>query len=149
MIQRPLSMRCGSEMHNNALVVIEGVAVADMHGKAHPAKWDALIDTGADRSVVPMSACHDLGLSPHEWRSPAGFDPAAPRPKRPLYYVSVLVPGIEPAELSVYGVDRSCILLGMDFLSKLVLAVDSRTQTAQLGKTSILKSSLLRLLAIC
>jgi predicted aspartyl protease len=149
MIRRRLSSRCGVETYKNGAVVLENVAVTDMKGTHHPITWDALVDTGADRSIVPISVCRGLGLAPSTWRTPVGFDPLALRLSRPLYYVRVLVPGVEAAKLLVYGIDRGHILLGRDFLAKLVLAVDSRTQTALLDGQSMLKSALLRLMALC
>ena len=147
MIRRRLSSRCGPITYANAAFVLEGVTVTDLGGIHPSAPWPALVDTGANATVVPISACQELGLSPRDWRKPVGFDPSAPQPRTPVFYVRILVQGMEPAALRVYGVNRGSILLGMDFLSNLVLAIDGRRGEGQIGPGSALKSRLLRLLA--
>ena len=149
MIRRPLSSRCGANEYRNPALVLENIAVSDMGGRLHQRNWDALVDTGADRSVVPISVCHDLGLSPFEWFFPMGFDRTVRPVRRPLYHLRILVQGIRPAELAVYGIERGNILLGRDFLKGVLLAVDGRTQVGQIGQCNVFKSALMRLLAIC
>lgn len=149
MITQPLSLRCGQNEYMNPAIVLEGVVVSDMKGKLHEEKWDAVVDTGADRSIIPLSVCHDLGLSPREKRYPRGFDGKVGSEPTPIFYLCVLVKGFEPTELGVYGIKRGNILLGRDFLKNAVLVMDSRTQMSQIGKCSVLRSALLRILAVC
>lgn len=142
-IRRTLSSHYGTIQCSIPAVVLGNVTITDMSSTPHPLTWDALVDTGADRSVVPLSVCQELGLAPFYERRPSGFHPTAQRTLTPLYHVRILVSGLEPADLSVYGIDRDSVLLGRDFLQKLVFAVDGRGQTAQLGENSVLKSALL------
>jgi len=145
MIRRKLSSTCGARTFKYPAMVFADVGISDMAGNPHPEEWPALVDTGADRTAVPLSACHDLGISPRDWRHPTGFDPSAPRSNIPLYYVQVSIKATEPIPLLVYGVRRDDLLLGRDFLSRFLLAVDPRTETWELGKCSICKSALLRI----
>ncbi|MFH1740229.1 MAG: hypothetical protein ABIH23_14570 [bacterium] len=111
--------------------------------------WPGLADTGASRTIVPLLACHELNLAPRDWRRPSGFDPQSPRRPIPLYYVRIGIAGIGDMPLHAYAVERSNILLGRDFLSDLVLLIDGRSSTWQLGRSSVVTRSLARLLALC
>ena len=83
MIRQPLSLRFDDENLSYGAVVLRNIRVTSMSGSAHPTPWDALVDSGAGRSVVPLSLCKELGLSPFDLRKPFGFDllhPALPGP---------------------------------------------------------------------
>jgi predicted aspartyl protease len=134
MIRGALSTSCGTDKLEPPGAVVQEISVADLTGHIHPRVWPGLIDTGADRSVIPLSICDDLRLTPRDMRSPSGFDPTLPRHQVPRYYVQVQVGGVESVPLLVYGVQRSTILLGRDFLRKLALVFDSPSRRFAVGE---------------
>jgi hypothetical protein len=134
MISDNLSNECGTSKYNIPASVIKSVFVSDLTGNIHPEPWEGLIDTGADRSAVPISICNQLNLAPRDLRFAQGFDHDAPIRELPRYYVRVNVTNIGEFTLLVYGVRRSNILLGRDFLSKLVFICDSSKSKYTLGK---------------
>ncbi len=144
-----LSSASGSYKFNNPAPVVHSVSVSDLLGTTHPQRWDALVDTGADRSAVPLTICEQLQIKPCDWRKPWGFDPRAPRPRRPLYWVRIVVTGVGDIPLKAYGIDRSDILLGRDFLSALLLVVDSPGSRWRIRRVSRWAQLCLRFLRLC
>jgi hypothetical protein len=106
------------------------------------------VDTGADRSVLPIQAYYDLELAPRDWGVPRGFDPDSPRRRIPKYYVRVGVGGIGDVPLVAYGVERNSVLLGRDFLSAMVLVIDFDRGVWQLRRPGVWTRSVLRLLGL-
>ena len=137
MIHGKLCKTCGACVYNEPAVVVGGIRVCDLTGNEHPEQWSGVIDTGADRTVVPLTICEGLGLSPSDKRRPSGFDPQAPLRDIPLYYVRVRVGGMGDVKLLVYGVPRSNLLLGRDFLRGSVLLVDNKRLFWQVGQHGI------------
>lgn len=139
MISEKLAKKCdGDIFENSAPVLANCVAISDLLGNRHSRLWSALIDTGADATVIPIEICADLKLSPRDKRRPRGFDPEAPRGFVPRYYVTLRIEQIGEVSLLAYAVKRSYILLGRDFLSRLVLLVDSPADHLQLGRRRFL-----------
>lgn len=148
MIRGKSSTTCGTDVYQVPAVVLPQVRIADFSGKAHPHRWPALVDTGADRSVVPISACRELGLAPRGLAAPVGFNRAIPRTEVPVYYISIGLPGIGDFPLRVYGVERSNVLVGRDLLSlaRCVMVLDSDRLSWQMGRQTILSKALLAVL---
>ena len=136
MIRKPLAKVCGSDTYSTPAPVVSGISISDLTGNMHPRAWDGLVDTAADVTAVPLAACEDLKLLPREKRSPRGFDPKAQRRLLPLYYVGLGVEGIGDLTLLAYGLERSNVLLGRDFLSGLVLLLDNECSRLQVGHHS-------------
>ena len=134
MIRRRLASVCGGENYAPPAPVMEGITVCDLAGNSHPREWAGLVDTGADRTVVPLVVCEDLGLNPRDWRRPSGFDRQATPRRVPLYYLRLAADGLPDVPLLVYGVRRPSILLGRDFLSGLLLVIDSDRSWWELGR---------------
>jgi hypothetical protein len=131
--------------------VIVDVFVTDMAGNQYPEPCDALVDTGADISAVPLRVCRFLRLAHVDEIKLSGCDRSLGTVRRPLFHVQIITGVMKPFPLSVAGLERDSILLGRDFLSKLklILAVDGRRAAWQLEVGSRRKSMLLRLLALC
>jgi predicted aspartyl protease len=120
-----LSAVCGEYVYSTSAVVINNISLSDLAGNEHHRQWSGVVDTGAGRSVVPLTVCEELGLSPCDKRRPIGFDSQVPRREVPLYYVKLYV-----------GIARSNLLLGRDFLHGLVLLMDNDRSHYQLGRHS-------------
>jgi hypothetical protein len=148
MIKAALSVTCGADTLSPPGPVVSGIVMGDLTGHLHPQTWAGLIDTGADRTVVPLAICRDLALSPRDMRSPHGFDPDAPSKKVPRYYLCIRVPGVQALSLLVYATNRRTVLLGRDFLAKLVFILDSPSARFAIGEPGYLNSFLLRTLAL-
>jgi hypothetical protein len=148
MFKAPFSIRLGSDLQVTPAPIIERVTLSDEVGNQHPSEWPGLIDTGADRSAVPISACHYLRLLPHNFKNVRGFDPSQPAVNRPLYMVRLHVGGLQPVPLLAYGVERQTILLGRDFLSKFTLVIDGPSSSFMIGQPRPLTRHLLRFLPL-
>lgn len=146
MISHSLSKQCGSSRYNISAPVIRNVLVSDLAGNRHPEPWEGLIDTGADRSVIPITICQQLQLGARDLRRPRGFDPHAPTRELPRYYVRLNVKKLGEFTLLVYGIARSNILLGRDFLSELVFLFDSSNEHYTLGRHTFSSNLIVRLL---
>jgi hypothetical protein len=141
-----MSRASGKEKYSLPAVVIDGVVISDTAGVSHRERLSALVDIGADRSVIPLHVCNDLNLQTRRFASPRGFDPQAERRSIPEYYALIRVEGLREVLLRVFGVPRSNILLGRDFLTGLTLVVDSPRLTWRLGCPGIFGKMALRLL---
>lgn len=127
--------------------VVSGVRISDLEGKFDAREWDALIDTGADISVVPLESCQALGLNPRCSYRTAGFDGRVPARETPAYYVRVGLPGVEPVCVCALGVARRSVLLGRDFLCDVIFTMNSRRSRFALGRWSALRGVVLDLLS--
>lgn len=150
MIARALSSRLGRTRVSHPSICIENIRVSDEYGAEHRGRWTGLVDTGATRSVVPLSVCHDLALYSVGWRTPVCAETQVLDSPTPVYSVRLLVEGLAPKAMQVFGMDRDTILIGLDFLQGLVLAADTEKQVAFLGPVPAWKRWLLRaFLRIC
>ncbi len=88
----------------------------------------ALIDTGADATIVPLSFIQQLGLKPVDigfLRGPWGER----RPIR-LYVLDIQIEGSTLPGIEVAGDDSSrAMILGRSVLNKLILLLDGASQT--------------------
>jgi len=125
---------CGGVTLSPQALVVSGVRISDLAGNQQAKRWDGLIDTGADRTAVPLAACHDLKLSPRDWRAVRGFDPESQPREFPLYYVGVAAKGVGRLKLLAYGVEKSYVLLGRDFISGITLLFDGAHSRWQMGR---------------
>jgi hypothetical protein len=148
MISDTLSNECGPSRYNIPAPVIRNVLVSDLAGNRHPEPWEGLIDTGADRSIIPITICQELHLAPRDFRCPRGFDPDASTRVLPRYYVRVNVANLGEFTLLVYGVRRSNVLLGRDFLSELVLLLDSSKDHYTLGRHTFCSNLIVAILRL-
>ena len=148
MIRERLSTTCGNDNYSVPAPVVNGLSISDLTGNRHPESWPGLVDTGAGATVVPISVCEDLKLAPRDLQRPHGFDRQAPRRDIPRYYVKVGLEGIGQFTLLAYAVQRSNVLLGRDFLSGLLLLVDSDSSRWQLGRASPWTKLILPLIAL-
>jgi len=129
MIRASLSKLCGGEAYTHAAPVIQEVEVFSETGKAHPKKWDALLDTGADRSALPIAIFRELGAGHRDRRRVQGCVRSSAPQLQPVFWVWVRAPGLREVKLRAFGLQRTNILLGRDFLQGLVLALDGRTSS--------------------
>lgn len=121
--------------------MLSDVIVRDLQNQPHPTQWHAKVDTGADRSAIPVQICHDLGLVPRCFEPVSGFSRSAPPPQVPVYYLTVEVPGFSPITLRVYGVQRQSILLGRDFLENMVFLMNARGSRFALARWTPLRGA--------
>jgi len=128
--------------------LLSGLVIADLAGGDHPDRYVGMIDTGADRTVVPLRACQDLSLTPRDWKSPGGFDPIAPKRKIPLYYVTIRLEGVTDVPLLAYAVEQDMLLLGRDFLAGLVFVSDGALSEFVLGRHGMLSKWFLKMLPL-
>jgi hypothetical protein len=148
MIGGRLSRECGTDILATPAIVVMGVRISDLAGNRHPEGWPALVDTGADRTVIPLSVCQDLKLAPRDRGWPRGFDRQAPRRATDKYYVRIGVGGAGEAALMVYAVQRSSVLLGRDFLAGRVLLMDGQASKWQMGRPGFWMKMILRVLSL-
>jgi predicted aspartyl protease len=95
------------------------------------AKSVAKLDTGADRTCVPVQLVDKLGVPCKDKERFTGFDGKEVR--LPVYIVSLRVLGREFPELLVAGVLRDHVLLGRDVLNGMLLSLDGPRQWFRLS----------------
>jgi len=127
----------------NPAIVIQNVIVGDLLGNAFPEPQDALIDTGADRTVVPIKICRNLRLRILGRPYVRGFDEQEQQCS--IYWACLKIEGVGDIPLKVFGVNRRSILLGRDFLKSMLLVMDDRSSKFGISiskqwKTLLLKS---------
>lgn len=87
-----------------------------------PLSVSAQLDTGADRTVIPTSVAHQLGLVPGGHLQ---FGVVGAVITLPVYFVSLGIPGVMDFIIDVAGDDdEPCILLGRDVLNALHAHLD-------------------------
>lgn len=148
MIKARLATVCGTDSFLIPAPVVSGIRISDLEGATHPYSWDGLVDTGADRTAIPLAVCRDLGLAPRSWGRPRGFDRQAEPRRLPLYYIRAGIEGGGDSLLLAYGVERSSVLLGRDFLFGLVLLIDNVNSRWQAGRPTLLTKLALTFLAL-
>ncbi len=121
MLRGPLTTRSGQDKYAYGAPVLKGITVCDLLGQPHPESWDAVVDTGADRSVVPLQVCQTLKLPVRFIANAKGADRSESYRNRPLYLVRLVAPGMGDVTVTAWGLDRGNVLLGRDVLTKLQL----------------------------
>jgi len=126
MVTGGLSYRVGNTQLQYAAPVLPEVTVLDAEGKAYPRPWVALVDTGSDRTIVPVEVPLRLDLIPTGYVSLSGFERPVAGALYAEYELCFTVPGLcDSAELAACAVgQKGHILLGRDFINQFVLTID-------------------------
>lgn len=82
----------------------------------------ALLDSGADMTVVPAQVARAIALVPKGVVHVQGYRDSEPEP-RPQYFVRITIGG-RVVELPVIGDDCPELLLGRDFLRHFIVQLD-------------------------
>lgn len=143
MIKGGFLHRYGDSRQENPAIVIQNIRVGDLVGNVFPEYFDGLIDTGADKSVVPLRICTNLQLKIRDRFRVSGFDGEIKL--CPTYLVYLKVKGIGDIPLQVFSVHRKSILLGRDFLKNMLLVMDSRSSKYGFGKSTYWRTLCLKL----
>lgn len=138
-----LSRQYGYLTCENPAVVIKNVIVSDLLGNVFPESFDGLVDTGADRSVIPLRICDALGLPILEFSSAVGFDGTVSQ--RSIHWAYFKIEGIDDMPLKVFVVPRRSILLGRDFLRSMLLIMDNSPAKYAVCPSTQWKTFLLKL----
>lgn len=146
MITGDLLRTYGGFTCENPAIVIQNVIVGDLIGNVFPDPLDALIDTGADMTVVPMRICTDLQLNILDRPRVRGFDEQVKR--CPIYWICLKIEGFGDIALKAFGVQRKSILLGRDFLKSMLLVMDSRALKYGVGAGKQWKTLWLKLAGV-
>lgn len=114
----PLQNQCGSSKLKIPAPVFNEVRVLNALFDDLPVGTvPGLVDTGADRSVVPLEVCDRLGYSFDEVLPAKGYDGKQTRCR--VYTLHLDIPQIGKASLRVFAAERKTILIGRDFLMAL------------------------------
>jgi len=99
------------------------VRIADLAAPARQVgEIEALIDSGADMTVVPAHVARKIALWPRGIVQVRSYRDGEPEP-RPEYFVRITY-GSSGVELAVVGDDCREVLLGRDFLRHFVVRLD-------------------------
>jgi hypothetical protein len=140
-----LSKLCSGSNYSIPAPVVKGVQVSTEHGQFCDRDLEALIDTGAERTLVPIEVCEALQAIPTDYAAIQGFDRSVQPSRCPKYYLRIKVPTLPLVFRPVYGVERASILLGRDFLSDFVFSLHSPTGSFSISCDSWLKRLFARL----
>jgi predicted aspartyl protease len=124
MVSKSLRLVCGARHYKHPAPIIDKVEIGDLFGHRLPETLDALVDTGADRTVVPLGACAALNLQVAGYVDSFGYDGIMK--KTPVYWVTIYAKGVTDISIKALGVGRDTILLGRDFLQQKIFIVDNK-----------------------
>lgn len=144
MLKGILSLECGNVKYTNPAAVIESIKVSDLKGNEFYSPLPGLIDTGCDRSAVPLDICTSLRLPLYRKILLAGFDSKVDL--YPTYLVYLKVEDMNDVPFEVCGVKRKNVLLGRDFLKNMLLVVSSKTSAYAISENSRWKTLCLKLI---
>lgn len=135
----------GGEVTRFAAPVLREVFISDRYGVARSEPLEALVDTGADMSAIPLQIAESLRVEPIDYRSP-GVATRTHSAQHPIYLVGVSAPGLTVEGLRVWGFHRSSVVLGRDFMQRLglTLVCDFKRGTFALQVISPWKKAILR-----
>jgi predicted aspartyl protease len=126
MISKSLSLVCGTKQYKHPAPVIDKVEIGDLFGHKLPEPLDALVDTGADQTAVPLKACTALNLKVAGYVNTFGYDGVMKT--TPAYWVTIYAKGITDISIKALGVfGRDTILLGRDFPKQKIFVVDNKS----------------------
>lgn len=127
-------------------LTISRVTIGSWTGAINPVEFDAKIDTGAARSVVPHDAARFFGFPPIDKVLASLADGRTTA--LPVYQVALCVPGLPACRMHALATNRETILIGMDMLEALglVLVCDCGRSRFSLGSSNLILRVLLRLL---
>jgi predicted aspartyl protease len=92
----------------------------------------ALVDTGADRTIVPEFVPGRLGATPAGQKPMEGF--AGPTVSLPLYWLQVRIHGLPATDVLVAACQTEpFILLGRDVLNRFRIVLDGPAARLELG----------------
>lgn len=137
----------GTEKREPPCIVLSPLSVENHHGQGSGRPWEGLLDSGADRTVIPEDLVAELGLKELDRIWVRGYD--GTRALRPVYYCKLVVAGLGTMGLRPLACKRGYLLLGRDFLCSLgglVLASDHASSVWHLGRSSLYRRLLCRLL---
>jgi len=137
MIRGQLENRLGTELCEWPAIVLHQLEVENHDGVKSSRRWDGLIDTGADRSVIPEHVVQELAPYEINRLSVTGYD--GQRTVHHVYYCRIIVPGLGTVDITPIATAREYLLLGRDFLG--TLAGLAMVTDHRIGKWSIRQSS--------
>jgi len=92
-------------------------------GEPATVQWPAQLDTGADRTIIPLETVREIGLEQMGEAELGGLGALVLR--LPAYVVSLSVHDGEPVLLQVYAADmENHVLLGRDVLNRFRITLD-------------------------
>ncbi len=90
----------------------------------------AKLDTGASRTVLPLSVIRHLGLMAEGYRSAMSFDRRLT--KLPLFKTTVEVADTSLENLRVFAINRPDALLGRDILNQFDITLRGKAQVFEM-----------------
>ena len=121
-MQLNLSRAVGGRHTEYPAPVIADLTVSALDGRAHPRRWEGVIDTGADLSVIPVDLCAELHLDQ----------------VRQKVRVWTYRKEEQPRELDVYYL-RLAFSSGLEVLTK---AITAQRRNILIGRCALLKMRL-------
>ena len=137
----------GTEKRDPPCIVLSALSVENHYGKGSNRPWDGLVDSGADRTVIPETLIAELGLKELDRIWVRGYDGA--RAQRPVYYCKLVVAGLGTIGVRPLASKRDYVLLGRDFLCSLgglILASNHASSAWYLSRSSLCRRLLCWLL---
>ena len=127
-----LASASGSRRHANPAPVLEGMDVYDMRKEQCSGGWQSVIDTAADKTIIPVAAAERLGLSGSVGTEVLLVGPDGKqltdqhgRPvKAPSIYVKLFQSDIGDVQVQAACLPRTTVLLGRDILKDFIFLFD-------------------------
>lgn len=140
---------CGDVFRHPALVVAD-MSITNRTGKVYSQPLDAIIDTGADRSVVPAFVVQQLADLPCDHKKAKLADRSRPPEPHPMHLLWFATPGFPELCLEVFAMSRPNVIIGRDWLSQqgAMLLGDFGARRCTLSRHSAWRGLILRALGL-
>jgi len=137
-MRQSLSYIIGGRAANNPAAVLHDLTVLSQDGIAHQRRWEGVIDTGADVSIVPTQIGRDMLLVEHgQFMRVSSYRKDDPPRELPVYYVRLVLPsGFVMPTLAVLS-ERRNILIGRSALQRMCLTINWPSNSWSLEDVSL------------
>ena len=124
-MRESLSHIVGGRVANNPAALLRDLTVLSRDGIAHQRRWEGVIDTGADVSILPSQIGRDMFLVEHgQFMRVSSYRKDDPSRELPVYYIRLVLPsGFILPTLAVMS-ERRNILIGRSALQRTCLTIN-------------------------
>lgn len=137
-MRQKLSYTLGHRLTKYPAAVVNDLRIIGPDGQAHRRRWDGVIDTGADLSILPAEIVEDLRLSSfgervHAWT----YHKDQPPRHLDVYFVDLeLADGLTLSTAAITST-RHNILIGRSALQRIRLTIDWPANTWSLENATL------------
>lgn len=106
------------------------LVVANPEKSLPPITLKAVVDSGADYTIIPMESIEKLGLPIRKIRDVGDF--TGGRHKVTLYFANITIPSLNEHPIMVIGMKGAYVLAGRDILNLYKVTLDGRQKKIEI-----------------